>query len=269
MEPLKSLLILVFGLPGAGKTAFLTYRGIEAMRQGNARRSLKACRETVNKLNAGGFRLTVPKDHLVFSDYRIAKRKTVSHLLDISNLGLPGPHNPKAQFLPPFSTWIIDEAQRKLNSRAGGIDDNLSLLFEIRRHNDISIFMACQRTMLIDKNARELVDKVIEIQRMTHKYDRYGRLIRTTWHCVEFDSALQVERYLDSGKAAKYGKATKYNYDGNIFKCYDHQHRRPAFYADCYDRDFDIIAPPAPGLTVASMRAYNATHTISKETKQP
>jgi hypothetical protein len=257
----KPQLILVFGGVGAGKTAFMTYNAVTSMTDRlTVRGDLKGCQKIVDKLNEGGARYTVPADHLVFADYRIAWRGgRVSYEIDMKNLGLPSSKNLNAQFFPPFSRLFMDEAQRKFNSRKGGIADELSLFFEIHRHNDLNIMLACQRERLIDLNVRELVSKIIEIRGMKHKY-KAGRLIETTWTCREFDNCFLIDKYLESGKVEGHGVVVCHTYYGNIFKCYDHQHSRPAFFNGCYTKDFDLRKAVKSDFSVASMKDYNERH---------
>jgi hypothetical protein len=254
-------LVLVFGGVGVGKTAFLTYNAVSCMTtRKTVRADLRGCQKIVEGLNKGGANYTAPAEHLVFADYRIeARGGVVSNEIDVRNLGLPSGKKPNAQFYPPFSRLFIDEAQRKLNSRSGGINDDLSLFFEIHRHNDISIMLACQRERLIDLNVRELVDKIIEIKGMTHGYKR-GRLVKTVWTCREFDNCFLIDKYLASGKVERLGHEVCHTYYGNIFRCYNHQHSRPAFFNGCYTKDFDLRKPPKSDLTVAAMKDYNERH---------
>ncbi|MCL2861014.1 MAG: hypothetical protein FWE22_01180 [Firmicutes bacterium] len=266
---------LIFGLPGVGKTAFMTALIIEAMTKKKAE-SLYQSRKIVAQMNKGGFKFTMPDNHLVYADYKVKTLREESHDLNLQTLGLPSKNNPNAQILPPAAFLFIDEGQNVFDSRKR-MSRALSYFFELRRHNDLSIYIACQRSKLIDLNVRELVSKIYEIVKMTHKYDRWGCLKSTTWHYNVFDNCFLVDQYLSSGKTDNKARREKFTFKGNVFKFYNHQHGRPAFYNGAYDRDFDlpkkksfeeIRKKPVVDLSVEGMKKYNELHIFHEEEKE-
>lgn len=257
----------IFGEPGVGKTAFMTYLAMEAMANPAIRlKDLRNCRRFVDKLNVGGYKFTVPPNHLVYADYAIEARKfplITNYLINPHDIGLPNKER-KTHFIPPHAHIFLDEAQGSLNSRAGGIEEFVSRYYEYHRHWRLDIVIASQRIKLIDLNVRGLAGRAIEPLKVETIENKYGFVTKTVWTCLEFDNSYLVEQYLNSGKNPKFGKKVKFTYNGDIFKHYDTEGCWPAFLDGMEDMDFDRTPAIKPKFTVDYVKKYNEMHPALK-----
>ena len=128
------MITLIFGKPGAGKTALMTRLALECMTGKIARKDCKSSKAEIEAYNDGGFSLSTDFEHLVFADYKIQARhgKVRSWDMDGFEYGLPDPKHTTA-FLPPYSRLFFDEAQKYLNSRRSGLADSVSRAYEQAR----------------------------------------------------------------------------------------------------------------------------------------
>ncbi len=260
--PFDTLSAIIFGLNGVGKTAFIAQLILSCMNdRTHWDAAMRECYRHVAEYNDGGYRLTIPPHvrHLVYTNIEggIADGEYTTHDIDVSRFGLKCVENPEPFLLPYGGVVVVDEAQRVLNARKGGIPDHVSVLSEIKRHNGLTFIMACQRIMLIDKNYRELFHKFIEIIGMKHKYDSLGRLVQTTWICYEFENSFLIESYLESGKKhAGFGKLTHYTYHGDIFETYDSEACEAAFLDGAENSDYEFTPAPAKERTVSAASGF-------------
>jgi hypothetical protein len=79
--------------------------------------------------------------------------------------------------------------------------------------------MDLQRPGLIDVNIRDLCKNFIEVQSMENIFDPMGGIEKSIFHCREFTSWGDVERYLESGDVSY--RETVYVNEGDIFRCFD------------------------------------------------
>lgn len=267
-EKLKPRLVIVFGGLGGGKSSFLARVGVEDMRPCNARLALKAANKKVDELNAGGFKhFKHQTDHVVYSTFRIEGRRGTgfaSKDIDLSRFGLLSEKNPNPQIFPRGSTIIYDESQNGLNSRDGGIAEDISGWFEFSRQGGYKVYLAGQRERRIDLNARELAQKIIECDGVEFKKDKCGRVIQTIWTCYEFDNCFAIDKYLQSGKDKSFGKKVNYTFDGDIRKHYDHNAYEGVYYAGAETRDYDSAPSPKKALTVEGIRTLTEQKFMKK-----
>lgn len=259
-EAIKPRLIIVFGGLGGGKSSFLARVGVEDMRPAVARLALKECNKKVDELNAGGFNFSHQTEHLVYSTFRIeGPRGTgfASKDIDLSRFGLRGPKNPNPQIFPRGSTIIYDESQNGLNSRDGGIAEDLSGWFEFSRQGGYRVYLAGQRERRIDLNARELAQKIIECDGVEFVKDKFGRAVETVWTCYEFSNCFEIDKYLQSGKEKKFGRKVKYRFAGDIRRHYNHEAYEGVYYAGASARDYDCAPSPKKALTLAAVQALS------------
>ena len=257
-EAIRPKLIIVFGGLGGGKSSFLARVGVENMSPAVAQRALQECNKKVDELNKGGFTcFTHQRDHLVYSTFRI-EGPTGSGLaskdIDLSRFGLRSAKNTNPQIFPRGSTIIYDESQNGLNSRDGGVTENISGWFEFSRQGGYSVYLAGQRERRIDLNARELAQKIIECDGVEFVKDKIGRVIKTVWTCYEFDNCFAIDKYLQSGKDKTLGKRVKYTFDGDIRLHYDHNAYEGVYYAGAEKRDYDCAESLKKALTVDAVR---------------
>lgn len=252
------MITIIFGPPRAGKTALMTKFALDYMTGSNARRDLKACRAQIDALNRGGFQLSYPTDHLVFSDYTITARhgKIQSHYANGFDFGLPDPDH-YTDFIVPYSRFFFDEAQKYLNSRRKDLADSVSRAYELHGHARLNVTLAVQRPKLIDLNVRELATEVIEVDELRHEYD-HGIIIGSTWFCRRYEKATDALRAID-GQKVDY-EPVNYDFNGNIFKHYDSFFFAPSFLNGRYRQDFDIVNTGGYGKNVDDVRRFNQEH---------
>ena len=258
-EALRPKLVIVFGGLGGGKSSFLAHVGVRDMQPLYAGRALQECNKKVDELNAGGFtKFTHQRDHLVYSTFRIegpSGSGLASKDIDLSRFGLRSEKNPNPQIFPRGSTIIYDESQNGLNSRDGGVAENISGWFEFSRQGGYKVYLAGQRERRIDLNARELAQKIIECDGVEFVKDMFGRVIQTVWTCYEFDNCFAIDKYLQSGKDKRLGKRVRYTFAGDIRKHYDHNAYEGVYYAGAEKCDYDCVISPKKALTVDAVRA--------------
>jgi len=206
---------------------------------------MRECYSRISEWNDGGFNLSLDGNpqHLVFTNIKggVQKGQYRTHEFDVSRFGLLCDENPEPFLMPYGSVFCIDEAQRVVNSRSGGIKDHVSVVSEIKRHNAITIIMACQRIKLIDVNYRDLFHKFIEVLDIEDKQNKYSGIYKIVWTTREFYDSREVDSYVkgESGYK-KLGKIVKYSYDGDIFKTYNSTACEPAFYAGAEKLNYEI-----------------------------
>lgn len=261
-EATRPRLVIVFGGLGGGKSSFLARVGVEDMRPQVARLALKECNKKVDELRAGGFSgFSYQRDHLVYSTFRIEGPRgsgTASKDIDLSRFGLKSARNPAPQIFPRGSTIIYDESQNGLNSRDGGISEDISGWFEFSRQGGYKVYLAGQRERRIDLNARELAQKIIECDGVKFERDKLGRVTQTVWTCYEFDNCFAIDKYLQSGKDKTLGKKVTYTFAGDIRKHYDHNAYEGVYYDGAESRDYDCEPSPKKALTVDAVRNLTA-----------
>lgn len=114
-----------------------------------------------------------------------------------------------------------------------------------------------------DKRFRSLADKLIEVQGKRDYYDRYGRLIKTEWACLEFSGVRAYSRYKDSGDA-KEAIRTTYTHDGNVYACVDSFSGKEYFYNGLTGNYHTTLATPT-GNDKAAMLARCARYPLFKK----
>lgn len=237
------MITIIFGVPGAGKTALLTHLANMACFDNERYRAMK--REIMSK-NANGFNLTVPK-HCVSSNYDITFRKfgyspRFCRRINPYRLGFANA-NVETHFVVPHEFIAITEGQKYYNSRAGGKSSFpvwIARFYEQHRHDDLDIYIDVQRPMLIDAIIRELC-QFIEIQKLDIKTDDFGNVKSLKWYVRRFENSKMFDRYMASGGSDKetYTNDT-ITADYNVFGLYDSQSCKPKFYAGHFDEDFDL-----------------------------
>lgn len=253
---------MVFGVPGSGKSAFMTFQELGFMGGAPAFNALRSCNGLIRQLNDSGFKLELPSvKHLAFSDWTVLKdpyTKITNNEIDGFRLGLPNKRH-DTLFIPPFSKIFLDEAQKYLNSRRR-IATYISRFYEMARHFYIDILLASQRPALIDLNVRELADTVIKIERMEHEY-KHEMLTRTEWIVREFENCAAAIRYIESGEKGKAGEKKSYVYDGNIFRHYDAHNFFPLMFKNKYETTyFDVLKAKPCGMNLQDIKRFNLLH---------
>lgn len=255
------MITIIFGDTKIGKTALMTMFATQHFAPLQAREDLASSRAIVDQLNDGGYHLTLPTNHLVFSDYEIRYKAydcspRVSYWVDGFRLGLPNKQH-KTLFLPPYSQIFLSEAQRYYNSRESKtLSDFVSRFYEMHGHWRLNITMDCQRADLIDLNIRDITPRIIEVVSLNNTEDKFGNIIKSTWSIREFKSNRELQLYLGNENST-YGHLNEITYNGNIFDFYDSTACFPVFLSDCEDKDFDLLPHKHIGYNLEDIKFYN------------
>lgn len=257
------MITIICGDPGAGKTALATKFGIEEMVYDGFSRWWESCHR-IEKLRAGGFHQLkpLPQKHTVYADYNMKSKfpKADSYYVDGYKLSLANPFFETA-FIPPFSTIILDEAQKYYDSRMSKyLRSCVYRFYQLHRHNHLNIIMTCQRLGNIDLNIRQIAGKIIFVEELKIKENEWGYITKMEWKVKEFSSLSSAESYIDNGNLTKNVVEKTYTFDGDIFQYYDSYTNEPAFYDGNYYRAYDCYSDDGYEYTVESFMAYNDNH---------
>lgn len=237
------MIYIVFGKPGAGKTAFLAHQAnIYAFDRDRNR----AMRFDVIRKNKTGFHLTCPP-HCVSSNFDLTMRKfgyrhRVNRRINPFRLGFAN-NNVDVHFNFRYEAIFINEAQKYLNSRMSVYFPSWqSRWYEQHRHLDLDIWLDTQRPMLIDVNIRDLA-QFVEIVNLDIKKDKYGKILGLEWLIRKIPDSSLFDRYIASGKQDKdcYTEERVFA-DYNVFECYDSQGCKPKFYDGHFNDDIDYYS---------------------------
>lgn len=259
------MITIIIGIPGAGKTSLLSYKLVERMCDYGLDDYLSLKRELV-KLKQGGFpNLDLPpQKHLCFADYpvRVNNRLKV-YYVDGFQLALDNPYF-ETQFIPPYSTIFLDEAQKYYDSRMSRyIREEVYRWYQLHRHNDYNVFMACQRLGNIDLNIRSISERFWVVDKIDVKENEYGITEKITWTLREFFSCDTAENYMlakEKNENKDIGKELIVETDLSIFDYYDSKGCRPAFYAGKYTKGFDYYTEDGYQFTLDSYVEFNNKH---------
>lgn len=237
------MITIIFAPPRMGKTCFMTYLANNYAFDKDRNYLMK--KEIVLKNDSGFSFLNLP-DHCVSANYSMIFRKfrylpRTNRFINPYRLGFSNTYV-ETHFNLPYEAIFIDEAQQYLNSRMSSyFPDWQSRWYEQHGHNNIDIFLATQRPMLIDVNVREL-SQFIEIVSMTVKYKGNGSFKSIEWCIRKIANSGLFDKYMSSGKRDKSCFTEEIvKTKINIFECYDSQSCKPKFYLGNFDRDFDYL----------------------------
>lgn len=234
-------LTYVVGKRGVGKTTLLAHFATEYMLPPRSLDDLRQCKNEIAALRAGGWdnlSLAPHVKHLVYvvDDTFIAKGlgylPRVSMSLQFEKIGLyDGVH--EVSYLLPYAKIFLPEIQSKLDSRksmtAERVADNFLRYVERQRKVGVQMWADTQLDDSVDKRFRNLADKLIEVQGKQDYRDKYGRLIKTVWQCLEFANIRQYTRFKDTGDLRLATKTT-YTHYGNIYQCVNSYAGKEYFY---------------------------------------
>lgn len=205
------MIIIIFGAPGAGKSALMTYF-IKKLYIEQGRAILSSSQSRIKALNrTRRTPLTVPDRVPIYSDFKVNfkvgyEKWYEPYFINGFYFGLPNEKMPEI-LVAPGGKVFLSEAQRYFNSRQRGLPDYSSRLFEMHRHYGLDIYMDTQRPGLIDLNIRALCKSFIEVMGIEHEYDFAGRIVASTFRCRAFRNNADVEEYLNAG-AGNYTETT-------------------------------------------------------------
>lgn len=244
------MITIIFGLPGAGKTAFMTYL-LKTMYDERRNELFKfTCKKILEINKEYGTNFTLPTQTPIFINttydvkFKIGYDKYFTpYMFDITKFGVPFEGiDPKKseglQFVPPGSQLFCPEFQKYINSYDWNkVPKEKRTAFEEHRQWWLDFFIDVQRPVMVASSIRELASRFIHIVKHENEYNFAGGVERTTFHTLEFGSWQEAEAYVNTGKTAG-GARKKYVYNGNIFKCYDSYSCRKDFVPTAKNQDF-------------------------------
>ena len=259
------MITIICGIPGAGKTSCLTYKLVERMCDYGIDDYLSLKRELV-KLRQGGFPNVdlPPQKHLCFADYPVKVNNRLQvYYIDGFQIALENPYF-ETQFIPPYSTIFLDEAQKYYDSRMSKyFREEIYRWYQLHRHNDYNVFMACQRLGNIDLNIRSIAERFWVVDKIDVKENQYGIVEKVCWTIREFFSCDTAEEYMlakEKNENKDIGKELIVETDLSIFDYYDSKGCRPAFYAGKYTKGFDYYTEDGYHFTLDSYVEFNNKH---------
>lgn len=217
------MIIIICGKPRVGKTALNTHFADYSLQVNGRLRLKRAIAEThALNLTRANNKLIIPDVPPIYTNYEarfIMGYKKYFKPFWVNPFYLALPNQNPTQDIFPFGELHITEGQRYWDSReSSSLSNDVSRYFEMHGHFGLDIIIDVQRAGLIDLNIRALAI-IIEVQRMVHYKDAYGRILSTTWYCKEFANNQDYEAYV-AGKEAFY-ITTSYTHEGNIFELYN------------------------------------------------
>ena len=242
------MITIIFGKPGAGKTAYLVSQMLRFL--GNSREAyelLWSCRDRVQALMSQGLRYTLPTTPPVYTNFPVSahvgyNKWRSSFYVDGFHLGLENDYVPVTNVLPGAVIGLT-EVQRYYNSRNSkdskkALPDWVSRFYEEHRHFGLDIYLDLQRLGLCDVNIRELAGRIVEVYDLEHEVDRQGNIVASKFTLRCWDNLAAAERYVDNDSLTNYA-CEEYIHDGNVFEAYT-----SACYFDAFlpstGRDFSL-----------------------------
>lgn len=236
------MITVVFGKPGSGKTAYLAATAAAYLNgSANDYTLTKSCRNEVSSLIDAGMKLTLPEHAPVYSNFALTVRcgygrYNGSYYIDGFHMGFQNDFVPVIAVLPG-SKIFLSEAQRYYNSRKSkDLPDWVSRFYEEHRHYGLDIYLDVQRPGLIDVNIRDIAGRFIEIEKLSQKKDKDGKVVSTDFRVKEFEDWKFVDKYINSDEKSYITKDESFPY--NVFDFYESQ----SYYRNFLpETDFDYI----------------------------
>lgn len=120
---------------------------------------------------------------------------------------------------PPYSIIRWDEVQKEASGRdSAGMDARVSAWLQLHRKWGLDVLCFSQRAGIVDLTIRDNA-RIIEVESMTHKYNKYGFIISTTWKLKYFANLSDLDEYRTSHK--KTYQKTSFTYEGCVFEHFD------------------------------------------------
>ena len=234
-------LTYIVGKRGAGKTTLMAHFATMQMIPPNSIHDLRKCSAEIQNLRAGGWDNMSLEEHVkhivyVVEDTFIARgmsyKPRISMELQFERLGLYDGVR-EVDYLLPYAKVFLPEIQSKLDSRksttAERIADSLLRYLERQRKVGVQMWADAQIADSVDKRFRGLVDRLIHVLEQQHFFDNRGKLIATTWYCLEFDCIQSYDRYESTGNTNE-ATPTTYTHYGNIYACVNSFSGKEYFY---------------------------------------
>lgn len=235
------MITIICGLPGVGKTSLSCAIACNTMIY-DRQRYINCC-ESIAELNADGYNIVPPqRQHAVacnFGAYAFNKDCTgkLAYFFDPYKFVLPN-KDISYDVVYPYFEYHITEGQAVYDSRKSkSFNAACSRLYENHRHNNLDIYIDCQRFMLIDSNIRDIA-QFIYVLDMEQKHNISGEIVKTIWHGYLFKSPSDLQNYLNCGKP-KNAENYKYVFEGDILLHFNSFENKKAFYK--FDKSKKVI----------------------------
>ena len=205
-----SEIVIIFGKRRTGKTALNTMFGLQKMSDHN--RYLQ-CLDMLDSLRMQGvFLENPPFEHIVYGNYKFTNKfGMLRYKVNPFKMCLPNDEGIEYdEFLPNASFHIMEgqmvwKSKRTLNNYCCGF-------FENSGHNGFDIYIDVQRVINIHKDIREITDRFITIENLSHQYNDRGKIIKSIWKCLEFNDWSIVDDYMKT-KDRSLGEEVEYTSD--------------------------------------------------------
>ena len=125
------------------------------------------------------------------------------------------------QAIVPYAVALFHETDKVYDSREKSLPEAVSAMYNKHRHFWLDIYIELHRGMNADTLVRSNVHRFIEIQYQEREVNSFNEVIKTTWHCREFEGVKNYLQYLNTDGHAKTYKETVYTHVGNIFGYYN------------------------------------------------
>ena len=264
---------LFFGKSGTGKSALATALLVPFLRNDSEphmdknelleflhispKERLEMCHARIKRLNA------VREEKFPFPEHAVQSNEAlwVEHYGEtIVNYDMPGDKNGMYDenyetYCPPPSSIIRwDEAQKETDGReSSGMPPRVAFECQTHRKWGLDLLFFTQRSTILDLNIRDNAI-IIEIESMTHDYDKYDFIVSTTWKLKVFYSLKALETYLATDK--KTYKKTSYTFEGNIFEHYDSEEGEEHYIHHADKRGLNLRKRPIRNQSKEDIEAY-------------
>ena len=199
------MITIIFGAPGAGKTALMTYFLRETFKR-DGKRLLASSQEKIRETDIEhGSSLEMPKKPPIYSDFPVRipygyESYFQPYFINGYFFGVPNGSMPTIN-VAPNAKIFLSEGQRYFDSRQSkAFPSWVSAAFDMHRHYGLEIYIDVQRPKLIDLNIRELCRHFIEVRDIELERTETGRILTTTFRCREFKSRDTSPRARESSK---------------------------------------------------------------------
>lgn len=242
------MITALVGVGGAGKTSFMVYKLQQAVIN-ERRKRLNDCTHKIKQFNKDRtIPLSVPDRAPFYTNFDVTipigyKKYFSPYFLNPYYFGLPN-LGKEVQAVVPHGMLFFTETDKVYDSREKSLHAAVSGIYNKQRHFDLDIYFEVHRGMNTDTLIRGNVHRYIEIIKQDREKNALGQIIKTTWHCREFEGEKEYFTYIEAkGKTNNY-KSTTYTHFGNIFKYYKSQECEKEF-LPAEGGDFSLLEQPS------------------------
>lgn len=263
--------VLIFwGKRGKGKSSLMTKFCVDYMQSKNNRQDVENSASICSQLREAGIaNIIPPHDHLVFIDTFARSTKgngrieTAAYETSLKYFGVPS-DNFNPSLICPYGKYAFDETQKELDSHNGSLPVHTSSAFELSRHARLFIMLAMQRPMRAPKDIRDLAT-FVECVNQEQVYNDYGLLLKTVWTCNIIYNNGQLESYINSRDPNLIDLTVQFEFEGNIYECYDPYYHLPAFFKGMENEGLTLHRCEKTEFTKEHFDRYNQNHGIKEE----